>query len=150
MNVLMKRVCVVLMLVMLAALAVPTLATSVKAGPATLQPVNLGLAGNFAILAESAVTTTGVTHITGNIGISPGAASALAGFGPVLDSSGTFSTSALVTGRIYAHNYAPPTPSMLLTAVSNMGTAYTTADGLTTPAPVNELGSGNIGGDVLT
>ena len=146
---LMKRVCVVLMLVMLAALAVPALATSVSAGPATLQPVDLGLAGNFAILAESAVTTTGVTHVTGNIGISPASASALTGFGPVLDSSGTFSTSALVTGRIYAHNYTPPTPSMLLTAISNMGTAYTTADGLTTPAPVNELGSGNIGGMTL-
>ena len=140
----------VLMLVMLAALAVPTLSTSVNAGPTTLQPVNLGLAGNFAILAETAVTTTGVTHVTGNIGISPAAASAITGFGPTIDSSGTFSTSSLVTGKIYASDYTAPTPSMLSTAVSNMETAYTTADGLTTPAPVTELGTGNIGGDTLT
>jgi hypothetical protein len=147
---LMKRVCVVLMLVMLAALAVPTLATSVGAGPTTLQPINLGSAGTFAILAETAITTTGVTHIIGNVGISPAAASAIAGFGPVLDSSGTFSTSPLVTGKIYASDYAPPTPNMLSTAISNMETAFTTANGLTVPAPVNELGSGNIGGDTLT
>jgi Ice-binding-like/Divergent InlB B-repeat domain len=150
MIVLMKRVCVVLMLVMLAALAVPALATSVNAGPTTLQPVDLGSAGNFAILAETAVTTTGVTHITGNIGISPAADTALTGFGQVIDSSGTFSTSSLVTGDIYASNYVSPTPTMLSTAISNMVTAYTTADGLITPAPVNNLGSGNIGGDVLT
>src|SRR5580700_1225670 len=107
---LMKRICVVLMLILLSALAVPTFAASAHATGTNLQPVGLGLAADFAILAETAVTTTGVTHITGNVGISPAAASATAGFGPVMDSSGTFSTSSLVTGRIYASNYAEPTP----------------------------------------
>ncbi|MDA4113463.1 MAG: ice-binding family protein [Thaumarchaeota archaeon] len=139
-----------LLLVSLSALVVPTVATSVSALPPSLQPVDLGLAGNFAILAETAITTTGVTHITGNLGISPAASTAMTGFGPVLDSSGTFSISPLVTGQIYASNYAAPTPSMLSTAVGNMESAYTTANGLTTPAPVNELGSGNIGGLTLT
>jgi len=36
-----------------------------------LKIVNLGTAGNFAVLAKSGITTTGTTHITGNIGVSP-------------------------------------------------------------------------------
>ena len=56
----------------------------------------------------------------------------------------------MVTGDIYASDYTQPTPTALTTAVSNMESAYTTANGLTVPAPVTELGSGNIGGMVLT
>ncbi|MDO8505745.1 MAG: ice-binding family protein [bacterium] len=97
------------------------------ATPTNPATVNLGTAGNFAILAKTAITTTGSTAITGNLGISPAAASSMTGFGPVLDSSGTFSTSSLVTGRIYAADYTSPTPSSLTTAVSAMEAAYTSA-----------------------
>ena len=41
------------------------------AGPAT---VNLGSAGNFVILTKSGISTTGSTSITGDIGVSPIAA----------------------------------------------------------------------------
>ena len=115
------------------------------AGPA---PVNLLSAGTFVILAETTITTTGVTSITGNVGISPNGASSLTGFGQVLDGSGTFSTSALVTGKIYASDYTPPTPINMGIAIGDMTTAYTTAAGMSGP-DATELGAGNIGGMTL-
>jgi hypothetical protein len=118
------------------------------AGPTGAAPVDLGTAGTFVILAKAGVSTTGTTKITGNIGVSPIAASAITGFGLVADRSGAFSRSKLVTGNIYAANYAVPTPSQLTTAVGAMQTAYTNAAGRT--ATVTELGAGNIGGLTLT
>ena len=67
------------------------------AGPAA---VNLGSAGNFAVLAKTGISTTGTTSIVGNIGVSPAAASYITGFGLTMDVSNTFSTSALVTGKV--------------------------------------------------
>jgi len=110
--------------------------------------VDLGTAGNFVILAKSGITGGAAVTITGDIGVSPIAATAMTGFGPVLDSSGTFSTSAQVTGRLYAADYTSPTPSMLTTAVSDMETAYTDASTRATPDETN-LGAGNIGGMTL-
>lgn len=119
--------------------------TVAAAGPAS---VNLGTAANYVILAKSGVSTTGVTAVTGNIGLSPAADTALTGFGETLDGSGVFSTSALVTGRLYASNYAPPTPSDLTTAVLDMQTAYTDAAGRLLP-DATDLGGGNINGMTL-
>ncbi len=116
---------------------------ALAAGPA---PVDLLSAGDFVILAETAITTTGTTSIVGDLGISPSAASAITGFGLIMDGSGTFSTSALVTGRIYAANYTPPTPSKMTTAVNDMLTAYNNAAGVVSPAPVVNLGAGDISG----
>src|SRR5664280_2385568 len=116
------------------------------AGPAA---VNLGTAGNFTILAKSGISTTGTTHVTGDIGVSPIVATGMTGFGLTMDSSNTFATSALVTGKAYAADYTPPTPAKMSTAVSDMETAYTAAAGVTAPAPVVELGAGNIGGMTL-
>ncbi|OJI07863.1 hypothetical protein BK004_00250 [bacterium CG10_46_32] len=92
------------------------------AGPAA---VNLGSAGDFVVLAKSGISTTGSTSITGDIGVSPIAATAMTGFGLTMDSSNTFSTSALVTGKAYAADYTAPTPAKMTTAVSNMEAAYT-------------------------
>jgi Ice-binding-like len=115
------------------------------------QPVNLGTAGNFVILAKSAISTTGTTSITGDIGVSPAAASFITGFGLTMDASqdpvSQFSTSSLVTGKVYATDYTPPTPAKMTTAVSDMETAYTDAAGLA--SNVTELGAGNIGGMTL-
>lgn len=110
-------------------------------------PINLGLAANYVILSKSGITTTGVTAITGNIGVSPIAATAMTGFGLVLDATGLFSGSSLVTGQIYAASYAAPTPADLTTAVLDMEAAYTDAAGR--PADITELGTGNIGGMTL-
>jgi Ice-binding-like len=121
-------------------------ASSGSAGPAA---VNLGTAGNYVILAKTGISTTGTTSITGNLGISPAAASFITGFGLIADSSNTFSTSSLVTGKIYASDYVPPTPSIMTTAVSDMQTAYVDAAGRTNP-DATELGAGNIDGMTLT
>ena len=111
-------------------------------------PVELGTAGNFVVLTKTGITTTRVTSITGNIAVSPIAASAVTGFSLVLDKSRTFSRSNLVTGKVYAANYAPPTPNMLITAISDMQTAYSNAAGRKNPTKT-ELGAGNIGGLTL-
>ena len=114
------------------------------AGPAT---VVLGAAGNYVILSKTAITTTGVTAITGDIGISPAAASALTGFGQTLDGSGTFSTSALINGKIYASDYTAPTPTNVGTAISNMEAAYTDAATRTPGVGASNL---NVGGGTLS
>ncbi len=114
-------------------------------GPA---PVVLGTAGNYVILAKTGISTVPTSAITGDIGVSPAAASFLTGWALVLDSTGVFATSSQVTGKVYAANYAPPTPSNLTTAVSDMLTAYTDAAGRT--PDYTELGAGNIGGMTLS
>jgi tetrahydromethanopterin S-methyltransferase subunit B len=115
-------------------------------GPA---PVVLGTAGNFVILAKSAVSVTGTTSIVGDIGLSPSAGSFFTGFSETMDASNEFSTSSIVTGRLYAADYAPPTPTTLTTAVSDMEIAYTDAAGRSNPDHT-ELGAGNIEGMTLT
>ena len=112
-------------------------------GPA---PVQLGLAGNFAILAKSTITNVPTSVITGNLGLSPAAASYVTGF--ALTKAGTHSTSPQVVGGIFAADLDPPTPSNLTTAVANMQTAYTDAAGRPTPDFTN-LGAGAIGGLTL-
>ena len=135
--------------VMIAALLVLTLVpTGEVLGSAPRAPVDLGSAGNFVILAKAGISTTGTTSIVGNIGVSPVAATYITGFGLTMDSSTQFSTSSLVTGKVYAADYASPTPTVMTTAISNMQTAYTDAAGRTLPDST-ELGAGNIGGMTL-
>jgi hypothetical protein len=126
-----------------------TTGTAVAVGP---EPVSLGTAGNFVILAKSGISTTGATAVTGDIGVSPIGYAAITGFTlipTVPNGSNTFSTSALVTGQVFASDYTSPTPANLITAVSDMELAYTDAAGRTVPAPITELGAGEIGGLTL-
>jgi hypothetical protein len=112
-------------------------------------PVSLGrYAGNFVILAKTAITSTGATHITGDVGISPNNASSITGFGLINDPSGTFWTSSLVTGKVYGATDVAPTPAMLTQAVGEMQTAYTDAAGR--PADSTELYAGDLTGRTLT
>ena len=119
-------------------------------GPA---PLVLGMAGDYAVLAQSLISTTVGTEVTGNLGISPAAASFITGYSLTLDAGECFSTptpASLVTGKIYAADYNTngcPTPANLSTAIGNMGAAYTDAN---SRAPDHiELGAGNIGGMTL-
>ncbi len=114
-------------------------------GPA---PVFLGAAGNYVILAKTAISTVPASVITGDIAVSPAATSYLTGFS--LTKVGTTSaTSPQVTGNLYGADMTTPTNSNLTTAVTNMGTAYTDAAGRPTPDFLN-LGAGEIGGSTLT
>jgi hypothetical protein len=120
----------------------------VACGSSTTEPVDLGSAGNYVILAKAAVSTVPLgTSITGDVGISPAAADAITQFDLVLDASGAYATSSLVTGRVYAADYAVPTPDNLSAAVTAMEAAFTDAAGRS--ADVTELGGGNIGGMAL-
>jgi len=118
------------------------------AGPA---PVDLGAAAPFVILTKSGITNVPTSAITGNLGVSPITYASITGFSlvPVVpDGSNTFSTSAQVTGKIYAADYTEPTPTNLTTAVLNMEAAYTDAAGRSLP-DFTELYAGDLSGQTL-
>jgi hypothetical protein len=123
--------------------------TSTSVSQSSPAPVNLGTSGDFVILAKTGISSTGTTEITGNLGISPAASSYITGFGLILDPSNTFSTSSLVNGKIYAADYASPTPAKMTAAVGDMETAYTDAAGRILP-DYTELYAGDLTGKTLT
>ena len=100
-------------------------------------PVNLGSAGNFIILGQSAITDVPSSAITGNVGLSPATGASIGLACPE------------VTGNIYSVDAAGPackitSAAALTTAFNDKGTAYTDAAGR---APdYTELAAGNIGG----
>ena len=108
-----------------------------------LGPVNLGVAGNFAILSKSGITDVYKSSITGDVGTSPITGAAL------------LLSCDEVAGTVYTVDAAGPlacrvtSASMLTTAVSDMQTAYTDAAGRSNPNFLN-LGAGDIGGQTLT
>lgn len=123
-------------------------------GPA---PVALGAAsdltsaGSYVLLAKTGITNVTGSEITGgNVGVSPAAASFITGFSTVADATNEFSTSASVVtpGRIYASDYASPTPTNLTTAVLAMETAYADAAGRSNPDFL-DLEGGDLGGQTL-
>jgi hypothetical protein len=108
-------------------------------GPA---PVVMGSAANYRILASSAVSSVPTSAVTGEVGLYPAAGTFITGL-----------TCAEVTGStatpVHEASAGGPAPcsfvdATLLTAVNDMGTAYTDANGR---APdYTELGAGDIGG----
>jgi hypothetical protein len=111
-------------------------------------PVNLGTAGSFAILTKSGVSTVPGSAVTGDIGVSPIDSTAITGFSLTLPAGSPFATSAQITGKVYAPDYADPTSANLTTAIGDMQLAYSDAAGRTTP-DFTELGAGQIGGLTL-
>jgi hypothetical protein len=109
----------------------------------TLPTVNLGVAGNFAILSKTGITDVYKSSILGDIGTSPITGAAL------------LVSCAEVVGTVYTVDAAGPLPcrvtsaTMLTTAVGDMQAAYTDAAGRINPDFLN-LGAGNIGGKTLT
>ena len=111
-----------------------------------LAVVDLGAAGNYVILAKTAINNNPTSAITGDLGLSPAATSYITGFS-ITNATG-FATSSQVTGKVYAADMVSPTSTNLTTAVNNMITAYNDAAGRAIPDYV-ELGTGNIGGKTL-
>ena len=119
-----------------------------KAPSVGTAPVNLGMAGNYAILAKTGISSVPNSVITGDIAVSPIASTAITGFSLTVDASNQFSTTTQVTGKAFAPDYASPTASNLTTAVSDMETAFVDAAGR---APnYTELYTGDISGQTLT
>jgi len=118
---------------------------ALAAGPL---PVILGAAGNFVVLAKSAVSTVPTSVIKGNVGLSPAAETFITGFSQT-DATGYATSPQVTEGYIYASTMAPPTPSNMTQAISDMEAAYT--DAATRPIPdATNLGAGSLGGLTLT
>ena len=52
--------------------------------------VSLGTAGNYVILSKAGISTVPVSAVTGNLGVSPAAATAITGFSLTADASNVF------------------------------------------------------------
>ena len=112
----------------------------------TLAAVDLGSAGNYVIVAKTAINNISTSAVTGDLALSPAATSYITGFS-ITNATG-YATSAQVTGKIYAADMAAPTPSNMTTAINNMITAYNDAASRPSPDFV-ELATGNLGGKTL-
>lgn len=106
--------------------------------------VPLRSAGDFVILSQAGISSVPDSEITGDIAVSPGMAVSITDFALSADATNTFSMSDQVVGRVYASDYAVPTPALLTAAVGDMGIAY--QDAAARPANSTNLGDGNIGG----
>ena len=110
--------------------------------------VDLLTAGNYAILSKAGITNVPESVITGDMAVSPIAATSITGFALSLDSDSKFSTSDQVLGDVFAADYAAPTPSILSSAVTHMEAAYTEAAGRTAGEGARlNLGGGTLGGE---
>jgi hypothetical protein len=122
----------------------PLLIGTLAAGTAIAQQtaVDLGSAGEFAILSQTGITDVYRSEIVGDVGASP------------ITGAAILLTCGEVTGRIFAVDAAGPLPcaetepNWLTSAVGDMGFAYTDAAGRTLPDEI-ELGAGEIGGLTL-
>jgi Ice-binding-like len=121
------------------------------AGPAAVSlgtAGSSGAAGSYVVLAKTGISNVTGSRLTGDIGLSPAAASFITGFSLIADSTNVFSTSTSVVGKVFAANYAVPSPTNLTAAIGSMESAYSDAAGRSNPDHL-ELGSGNIGGQTL-
>ncbi len=107
--------------------AVVLLASYARSAQAAQPPVGLGTASSFAVLAGSAVTNTGPSVLTGDLGVSPG--TAITGF-PAGQVNGTMHSADAVAGQ----------------AKADLTTAYNDAAGRTPATAI----AGDIGGLTLT
>jgi hypothetical protein len=117
--------------------------TIFKASSETLKGIDLGIAGEFAILSKTGVTNVYKSTITGDVGASP------------ITGAAILVSCAEVSGTIYTVDAAGPLPcritdaTRLTLSIGDMQTAYTDAAGRSNPNFLN-LGAGDIGGKTLT
>ncbi len=108
-----------------------------------LDGLNLGIAGDFAILSKTGVTDVYKSSVVGDVGSSP------------ITGAAVLVSCSEVVGTIYTVDAAGPLPcrvtnaTRLGIAVLDMQAAYTDAAGRVNPDFLN-LGAGNIGGKTLT
>ena len=119
--------------------------TVAAAGPA---PVALGMAGNFVLFSNAGMSSSPDSAITGDVGVGPGVTSTAITTGFTLTQAGPYATAPQVTGKVYAFNYAGPTPAYIVSSSNDMGTAYDDARGRLNPNFTN-LGGTNLAGLTL-
>jgi hypothetical protein len=107
-------------------------------------------ASSYVMLSKAGISSQGSAgSITGNIGVSPASYTYITGTVAPAATITSSSTSAVVIGKIYASDYAVPSPANMTAAISSMQTAYADAAGRTSPTST-ELGAGNIGSKTIT
>jgi hypothetical protein len=90
--------------------------------------IDLGTAAPFGVVASSAISNTGATIVTGNLGLSPNTESSITGFPPGL------------SGTVYAGN------AVADQARQDAQTAYNTAGSL---ASTSQIAGADLGGQTL-
>jgi hypothetical protein len=109
-------------------------AAALVSAATAVDSVDLGRAGDYVILAKSGIVAGAAgdlvaNAITGDIGVSPIALTAITGLAQNKDAAGQFASSEYVTGVIHAADFGGDTASALTTAVGAMEVAYTDAAG---------------------
>ena len=125
-----------------ATVSIAPVVTTVCGGASGTNCVNLLTAANYMILDEATVTFTPIAApanpatITGDVAVSPAAASFITGFALALDPAKCFSTSTQVVGKLYAADYSSvngcatattDTATILTAAVGDKNAAYSAA-----------------------
>jgi hypothetical protein len=112
----------------------------------TVTSVNLGAAGNYAILTKAGVSTVPLTStINGDVGCSPVAYTYLTGFDLITNPANVYRESARVPGyQLTGANNLGDTPKLLTDAVGDMMIAYNDATSRANTNGVN-LADGNLG-----
>ncbi|MFA6467646.1 MAG: ice-binding family protein [Bacteroidota bacterium] len=121
------------------------IAVSATVSAQPIAPLNLGSTADYVILAGSLISNVPTSNVTGNIGLSPAAGSAITGFGLTE-----------ITGNIYTVDATGPVgsimaPAQLTAAKGDLTIAFNEAAGRT-PVPTGTFlnpGSGNMGGLTL-
>ena len=114
--------------------------------------VNLGAAGNFALLAKTGVDTVPTSSVNGNVGVSPADKTYLTGWSQTDSTDVVYATSPQVTApnKLYSASHTEPTPTNLTAAVLDMEAAYTDAAGrLLIDAAKNNIDATTLGGVAL-
>ena len=104
---------------------------------------SLGAACGYGILGGTTVTTTGPTHVTGDVGLSPGASMTGWAIAPTNTFVGTGSNTGgagLVTGVIHITDPPPPAANTAAAAQAALTVAYLDLSGRTAPAPATIAG----------
>jgi Ice-binding-like len=123
-------------------------------GPAPVDLLSVST-NNFVILTETGITNTGshTSVITGNIGSSPITAAAMNNVFCSEITGTIFGVDAAYVGSgsqiCFMGNPPPANKTLVDNAVADMVTAYNDAAGRTVPAPITELGAGDISGKTL-
>jgi hypothetical protein len=120
----------------LAAVAAAALLVSMPSAGALDTPVGLGTAASFGVLANTTVTNTGPTVITGNLGLSPG--TSVTGFAPGIVNGTQYIADATAAGAqtdlTTAYNQAAALPTTQDLSGTDLG-------GLTLPSGVYNFSS---------